>query len=106
MMSTLIEVSNPTCIDGESLKEWLLHFLSDTLDKDTLLLKPDTPWDCTGQSAVFAAVDVDEPISKSQLLARRIPTGNHTSFHIHDVVAAACHAGALSESYYHVYYSY
>ncbi|MCP4526393.1 MAG: hypothetical protein GY833_10835 [Aestuariibacter sp.] len=106
MMSVSIEVSNPTCIDGESLKAWLINFLSDTFEADTLVLQPDTPWDCTGQSAAFAAVDVDVTLSKAQLLARGLPQGNYTGFYIHDVVAAACHAGALTESYYHVYHSY
>jgi hypothetical protein len=100
----MIKTSNPTCINGESLKEWLSDFVGDSVTQDMVFLCPDKPWDCTSQSRAFATVDIDAPLSKAELLKKMAPCSNSkfAYFYIHDAVMAALGAGLLQETYYHV----
>lgn len=102
----MIEISRPKCIDGESLQEWLVSFIEGALASKKIYLLPREPFDCTSESNAFTAVDSDSPISKSELLLRQADVENDrfAYFYIDDVVNAACGAGILTDTYYHVFH--
>jgi hypothetical protein len=101
-----IATSITTCIDGESLNEWLNFLIKEELGVDSAYLLPLTPIDLTSESSTFAAIDIDTSIDKDTLLSRRVKTNDKKNayFYIQDVVEAAVGLGLLKESYYHVYY--
>ncbi|HHF0555526.1 hypothetical protein NDJ00_23725 [Vibrio parahaemolyticus] len=104
MSLTNIEISQPKCIDGRSLLEWLCEFLSNNLPDKEIYLLPDTPHDFTGESGFFCNIDVDRHINKDELLSKicNISTDKTAYFYVQDVVEAACGDGVLDDSHYHV----
>jgi len=105
-MSIEINITQPKCIDGESLQGWLSNYLKDDLNNKKVYLLPDEPFDCTSESNTFAAIDIDNKINKTTLLSRKAECSNERElyFYIQDVVEAACGEGILKENYYHVFH--
>ena len=106
-MSHEIKTSKTTCIEGESLQEWLRAYLKDYIDgvsESNILLLPNEPLDYTSESGYFLEVDVNNQITRPQLIDKRVPTDNteQAYFHVADVVEAAYTGGFLRERYYHV----
>ncbi|HHP5494135.1 hypothetical protein ACTG16_23465 [Aeromonas sp. 23P] len=104
MISTL----TPVCIDADSLKNWFSAALKNHgIDKKAFIIPQS--WDAKGESRFFCSIDVDEPISVSELIKREVAEhsrGPYIHFYAEDVVAAACGAGELTGDLFWLYYTW
>lgn len=99
-----LAITTPPCIDGDSLTAWLTDYIGPSLGVDIVYLLPDKPRDCTGESSMFAAIDVEQPIDKPTLLSKVRTVGNAKYALIQDALDAACGAGIIALGYYHVFH--
>lgn len=104
----MIATLNPVCINPTSLDEWLSAALKNHgIEQDASILPK--VWDAKGESRFFCQIDVDEPISVTELIRREVTEhnrGGHIYFYAEDVVAAACGAGELSGNWFWLYYTW
>jgi hypothetical protein len=103
---TKIEITQPKCINGESLQNWLQELLKDDLKEVTIYLLPNIPLDCTSESKSFTTIDIDSTIDKNTLLSKIAECSNERNayFYIQDVVETACGLGFLNDTYYHFFH--
>lgn len=106
-MTAPMQTSTISAIEAEDIQQWITRHLSPLCPAGAEIKVINRPWHCKGESAFFAAVDVDAPISISQL--RDLEVIEHTRaqylhFYVDDVISAAVGSGALDGSYFHVYY--
>jgi len=93
-----METSTVTAIDADAIREWVQSHLAPLCPDGAKALVINRHWHCKGESAFFAAVDVEEPITIDQL--RRLVVTEHTRehylhFYVVDVIAAAVGSGAF-----------
>lgn len=106
-MTHSISTTTVACISAEAIQEWVAHHLAPLCPGGAHISVINRPWHCKGESAYFAAVEVESPITVAQL--RRLEVTEHTRahylhFYIDDVVAAAVGCGSLDGSEFHVHY--
>jgi hypothetical protein len=102
----MIEISTPKCINGESLESWLSDYTKESLGVEAVYLLADKPRDCTSESSTFSAIDVEDALTKKDLLLKKADCSNDkvAYFYIRDALSAACGSGLLDKDYYHVYH--
>ncbi len=64
-------------------------------------------WHCTGESAFFAAIDINYSLSPNELRALEVKEhsrAQYLHFYVDDVIAAAVGIGALQGNHFHVHY--
>lgn len=88
-MSHLLETSTVTAIDADAIRAWVARNLAPQCPEGAAISVINRPWHCKGESAYFAAVDVEEPITIEQL--RRLEVTEHSRAHyrkrsFHDVL--------------------
>jgi 16S rRNA C967 or C1407 C5-methylase (RsmB/RsmF family) len=97
------------CIDPDSLKEWLSKYLRDDLPEKqiTIINRPHVHF--TAESKFYAEIDIDEKVTKTELLKRVVEEhsrGPYVHFYVDDVVFAACTAGVLKGNFFSVRYEW
>lgn len=106
-MPHLLETSTVTAIDADAIRAWVAQNLAPLCPEGAAISVINRPWHCKGESAYFAAVDIEDPITVEQL--RRLEVTEHSRahylhFYVDDVIAAAVGSGTLAGDYFHVHY--
>ncbi|HBO2935074.1 TPA: hypothetical protein L4R50_000068 [Pseudomonas aeruginosa] len=106
-MPILLETTTVTAIGADAIREWVARHLAPLCPEGSAISVINRPWHCKGESRYFAEVEVDSPITASQL--RLLEVTEHTRahylhFYVDDVIAAAVGSGELSGDFFHVYY--
>ena len=106
-MGDAMKTSTVIAIGAEAIIEWIAHHLAPTCPAHAQISVINRPWHCKGESAYFADVAVDTPITIGQLRGLEViehRRGQHLHFYVDDVIAAAVGSGALSGTFFHVHY--
>lgn len=107
MVTSKITTTTVTAISADAIREWIALHLAPLCPDGAHISAINRPWHCKGESAYFAAVEVDSPITVAQL--RRLEVTEHTrahylQFYVDDVLAAAVGCGSLDGTEFHVHY--
>lgn len=106
-MADKMTTSTATLIQAEAIREWIEKHLAPLCPQGAHITAINRPWHCKGESAYFAAVDVEEPITPQALRAREVvehTRAHYLHFYIDDVIAAAVGSGSLEDDTFHVHY--
>jgi hypothetical protein len=66
-MATPMQISTVTAIGAEAIRDWIARHLAPICPAGAEISVISRSWHCKGESAFFAAVDVELPISIRQL---------------------------------------
>ena len=102
-----METSTVTKIDADAINAWVEKHLLPLCPEDAHVTIMPRSYHCTGESAFFAAVDIDNSLSLHELLALEVKEHTRAQYHhfyVDDVIAAAVGAGALQGNHFHVHY--
>lgn len=104
-----MNTSSVEVINADAIKAWVQQYLAPLCPEGSHISVIPRSWHCKGESAFFAAVDVDETVTLTQL--RTLEVTEHTRahylcFYVDDVIAAAVQEGHLAGDFYHVHYQW
>lgn len=94
-------------IGAEAVQAWIALHLAPACPAGASISAIPRPWHCKGESAFFAAIDIDDALTVPQLRALEVrghTRDQHLHFYIDDVIAAAVGTGDLDGKHYHVHY--
>lgn len=106
-MAEPMPTTTVTAIGAEAIREWVAQHLAPFCPAGAEISVINRPWHCKGESAFFADVDVESPITISQLRGLEViehTRGHYLHFYVDDVIAAAVGSGSLDGSSFHVHY--
>lgn len=106
-MPHLLETRTVTAIDADAIRSWVARNLAPLCPEGAAISVINRPWHCKGESAYFAAIDVEELITVDQLRSLEVTEhsrAHYLHFYVDDVIAAAVASGDLHGDYFHVHY--